>query len=274
MTFPQGPSLALNVRFLPVKVVSWNVNSVNARLARVVSYLERTKPDVLMLQEIKCQDEKFPSEIFKNLGYQHQAVFGQKTYNGVAFLSLHPIQNIQRSMGDGVEDPQARVLQAQVNGLTLIDVYVPNGQELGSEKFAYKIAWLRRLRAYFDKNLDPDSKVLIAGDFNIALDERDVYDPVRYVDHIHFTKEERDNLAYFLEFGLVDTFRLHHQEAGLYSWWDYRELSFPLNKGLRIDYVYVTDALAEKCVASGIDRDERKGEKPSDHAPVWAEFSL
>lgn len=257
-----------------MKIVSWNVNSIAVRLPRALSYLERTKPDVIMLQEIKCIDDKFPAEAFAAQGYVHQAVFGQKTYNGVAFLSRLPFESVEKSMQDGFEDPQSRVVRVKVGGLNLVNVYVPNGQERGSEKFTYKLAWLERLRRYFDKNFKPSDLVAIGGDFNIAFDERDVYDPVAYAEMIHFTKEERDSLSHLLAFGLKDTFRLHHQDAGKYSWWDYRQLAFPKNKGLRIDYIYASEALASMCRASGIDRDERKGEKPSDHAPVWAEFSL
>ena len=257
-----------------MKIVCWNVNSVGARLDRVSAFLKRSAPDVLMLQEIKCMEEKFPAEVIRELGYVHQAVFGQKTYNGVAILSRHPLTNIVKGFGDGHEDPQSRFIKAEIGDLTLVDVYVPNGQERGSEKFAYKMRWLERLKSWLDGNIRKDQKFLIAGDFNIAPEERDVYDPSKYTDHIHFTPEERAALAKVVEFGLIDSFRLHHPDGGLYSWWDYRELSFPKNKGLRIDMMYLTPALSSLCVATGIDRDERKGEKPSDHAPIWAELKL
>jgi len=254
------------------RVISWNVNSVNVRLERLQRLLTRHAPDVVCLQELKCLEEKFPSEEIKTAGY-HFAVFGQKTYNGVAILSRTPLENVQVGFSDGVDDAAARFIVAKTSGVHVASVYVPNGQSVGTEAFAYKLQWLQRLRQFLDNRFNSGDPVILGGDFNIAPEERDVHDPAAWEGQVLFSEPERNALSAVREFGLEDTFRLHHSEKGLYSWWDYRQLAFPFNKGLRIDFIFATPSLAKRCVSAEIDRDERKGEKPSDHAPVIAEFS-
>lgn len=254
-----------------MQVVTWNVNSVRSRLDRVVAWLERHEPDVVCLQETKTLDETFPREPLEALGY-NLALFGQKAYNGVAILSRQEMTGIRKGLsGDGPED-QKRLIAAEINGVTVINVYVPNGSEVGSEKFAYKLAWLDRLRADLDSTFDPQAPLVLCGDFNIAPEERDVHDPEEWRGKILFHPDEHAALARLREWGLVDALRLHHEEEGLYTWWDYRAASFRRNRGMCIDHLLLTESLAERCLDVTIDREERAGEKPSDHAPVTAIF--
>lgn len=254
-----------------IKIVTWNVNSINKRLDRVLAFLKRESPEVVCLQELKCMDDKFPLEAITAAGY-NSAVFGQKAYNGVAILSKEKLTKVQRGFGDDNADQASRFISASTYGIQVMCAYCPNGQEPGSEKFAYKMEWFKRLRAYLNKAHKPSQPIIIVGDFNVAPEDRDVFDPIGWKDHIHCTKEERDVLANMVAFGFVDTFRQLHEDAGLYSWWDYREASFPQNKGLRIDMIYGTKPMAARLDASRIDRNERKGELPSDHAPVISTF--
>ncbi|MFN7131123.1 MAG: exodeoxyribonuclease III [Myxococcales bacterium] len=256
-----------------MKIASWNVNSIRARQERLMAWLVDRKPEVVCLQELKCHDDVFPSAELKTIGYFSEA-YGQKTYNGVAILARSDISDVHRGLRDGVEDPQSRFISAKVNGVRVISVYAPNGQEVGSEAYAYKLRWYERLRTYLDTHHSPDEPLVICGDFNVAPEPRDVYDPAGWENQTLFSPPEREALQKLCAFGLVDTFRQHHEEAGRYSWWDYRMLSFPKNKGLRIDHVFATRTLAQKCTAADIDREARKGKQPSDHAPVWAEFAL
>jgi len=254
-----------------MRIASWNVNSIRARHDRLVAWLGKNKSDVVCLQELKVTDEAFPGEALEALGY-HAAVFGQKTYNGVAVLSRTKIKATVRGLGD--DDPQARLLDVEIDKMHVLCAYVPNGQEVGSDKWAYKLAWMSRLRAYLDEHHAPDERVVVCGDFNVARDDLDVARPNDWAGSVLCHEEARGAFKAILDWGLVDVFREHHPGGGLYSWWDYRMLGFPKNHGLRLDYVLATRPLAAKCTAASIDRDERKGEKPSDHAPVWAEFDV
>jgi exodeoxyribonuclease-3 len=256
-----------------VTVVSWNVNSVNARLDRVLGFLRRENPDYVCLQELKCPDEKFPFEAIKGLGY-HATVFGQKSYNGVAILSKQPVTIHSKNFGDGDADESARFIAVSTGSFTLMNAYVPNGQSLDSPKYPYKLDWLKRARNFLDKDFRPTDRIVLVGDFNIAPDDRDVYDPTAWRNHIHCTPPEREALAKLVSYGFVDTLRMFHQGDKLFSWWDYREGSFPQNKGLRIDLIYATPTMAMACREVRIDKAEREGEKPSDHAPVIATFSM
>ena len=257
-----------------VKVVTWNVNSINSRLERVKAFLERESPDYLCLQELKCADEKFPHEAIRETGY-HAAIFGQKAYNGVAVLSREPVDILFKNFDDNAPDDASRSITVRTkHNFDLICAYVPNGQSLGSEKFHYKMDWLKRSRAFLAKHWKPSDRLIFVGDFNIAPDDRDVYDPVAWKEHIHCSTGERLALTEVTSFGLIDTMRMHEQSAGIFSWWDYRELSFARNKGLRIDLIYATPPAAAHCRGVRIDRDERRGEKPSDHAPVIAQFDF
>ncbi|MEI6399374.1 MAG: exodeoxyribonuclease III [Pseudomonadota bacterium] len=220
-----------------VKVVTWNVNSINTRLDRVKAFLARESPDYLCLQELKCADEKFPLEAIEGTGY-HAAFFGQKAYNGVAVISKEPVEILFRNFGDQHPDEASRVITVRTkHKFDLICVYVPNGQSIGSEKFLYKMDWLKRAKEFLNQHWTLSDRLIIVGDFNIAPDDRDVYDPLAWKEHIHCSTGERAALQDLTSFGLIDTLRMHDQSAGVFSWWDYRELSFARNKGLRIDLI-------------------------------------
>jgi exodeoxyribonuclease-3 len=254
-----------------LRIATWNVNSIRSRLERVAAWAERERPDVLCLQEIKTVDDGFPLEPFAALGY-HAEVFGQKTYNGVALLSLSPISGVVRNLPDDEPDAPRRLIASTVHGVRIVNVYVPNGQSPESDKFVYKLDWLRRLGAFLDAAAKPADPLVLLGDFNIAPEERDVRYPDLWRGHIHFHPQEHAALAGLTAWGLHDLLRKHHQEAGLYSWWDYRQLAFQKNNGLRIDLILGTNKMFGRCTGVEIFRDERKGESPSDHVPVVAAF--
>jgi exodeoxyribonuclease III len=254
-----------------MKVVSWNVNSVSARKERLLAWLTKHSPDVLCLQELKGLDEGFPRAEVEALGYQCET-FGQRTYNGVAILAKTPLEDVRRNFGDADEDAEARMISARIQGLTVMSCYIPNGQELSSPKFAYKMRWLERLKAYLAAHHRADEPLLVCGDFNIAPEDRDCHAPEEWRDSVLFHDSVKEQFRALLAFGLVDTFRLKNDESK-FSWWDYRMLSFPKGKGLRIDHILATRPLAERVTAVAIDRDERKGKLPSDHAPVITELA-
>ncbi len=256
-----------------MKVATWNVNSIRARWARLSGWLAEQQPDVLCLQETKVEDGLFPAADIEALGYR-VAFFGQKTYNGVAILSRQEPTDVVRGFGDGVEDPQARFIAATVGGLRVASAYIPNGQAVGSEKFVYKLAWLARLRVWLDAHTDVGAAFLLCGDFNVAPDDRDVYDPDAWRDQVLCHPDERAALRHVQNFGLEDLLRRHHDEPGIYSWWDYRQLGFPKNRGLRIDHILGTPSAAAICQDVVVDRNARKGPEPSDHAPVVATIQL
>lgn len=255
-----------------MKIASWNVNSLKVRLPQVLQWLESEKPDIIGLQETKSTDELFPRGEIEAAGYR--VLFsGQKTYNGVALLSREeatdPITDLP-----GLDDPQRRVLGATVNGVRFLNLYVPNGQEVGSDKYAYKLDWIEKLQAHVRAQLEIHENVVIVGDFNIAPEDRDVYDPAGWADSVLFSPPEREAFRRLLDAGLADAFRLFEQEEKIWSWWDYRMGAFRRDMGLRIDHILVSSALAKSCTACRIDRAPRTWERPSDHAPVVAEFSL
>lgn len=252
-------------------IATWNINSLRVRMQRVLTWLDSKQPDVLCLQETKTEDKLFPYPEFKANGY-HAVHRGQKTYNGVAILSRQPIEDVHFGMDAEDADTQARLVSASIGGVRVISAYVPNGQVVGSEKFAYKLAWLKRLRAYLDRHFSPARPLALCGDFNVAPEPIDVHDPELWKNSVLFCDEARMALAEVLAFGLIDAYRLHHPEPGRYTWWDYRMLAFPKNLGLRIDHIFVTPPLARRCKSAEIDREARKGTQPSDHAPVWAVF--
>jgi exodeoxyribonuclease-3 len=254
-----------------MKLASWNVNSIRARVDRVIAWLEAQRPDVLCMQELKCEEKDFPHERFTELGYSVARVC-QKTYNGVAIATRATLADVRIGLDDGADDPQARLIAGTLDGVRILCAYVPNGQEVGSEKYTYKLEWLARLRRYLDAREKPGEPLLLCGDFNVAPEERDVYDPVGWAQQTLFHIDSRNALERVRAWGLTDTFRMHHQEAGAYSWWDYRSLSFPHGKGLRIDHVFATESMARRCTKAWIDREARKGKQPSDHAPVLAVF--
>lgn len=249
-----------------MKLATWNVNSLAVRLPQLLDWLAQQQPDVLVLQETKLTDDKFPHAELAAAGWQCQW-FGQKTYNGVALLSRQPVADVVKNI-PGFDDPQARVIAATVDGVRVVGGYFPNGQAPGSEKFAYKMAWLDALRNWLAAELAQHPRLALMGDFNIAPEDRDVHDPVAWAGQIHCTPEERAHFQALCGLGLVDAFRLFDQPPRLWSWWDYRNLAFRKNQGLRIDHILVSQALRPAVTACTIDKLPRKNERPSDHAPV------
>ena len=255
-----------------MKIVSWNINSLRKRQERLLVWLAETQPDVVCLQETKCTDDQFPELALKSAGY-HSAFHGQKSYNGVAILSKLEPRDVRPALCDEEVDPQARVIAATIGDVRVLSIYAPNGQSVGSPAYEYKLKWYSRLRKCVLKNEDVHAPLVVCGDFNVAPKDEDVHDPALWRDSIMCSDDERAAFETLCEIGLVDTLRIHRKEAGLFTWWDYRMLSFPKNLGLRIDAVLATKTLAERCKDVGIDREMRKGKEPSDHAPIWAEFS-
>jgi exodeoxyribonuclease III len=255
-----------------MKIASWNVNSMKVRLPHVLEWLAAADPDVLVLQEIKQQTDAFPVQELLEAGYRSVAN-GQKTYNGVATVSK---ADIAEPVGElpGFDDPQRRVLATTIGDVRVVNLYVPNGQAVGSDKYDYKLGWLAALRDYLATELDAHEKLVVLGDFNIAPADEDVYDPVAWGDEVLCSERERAALQKLLELGLTDTFRKFEQPEKTFSWWDYRAAGFRRNAGLRIDLILASPALAERCAASYVDKEPRAWERPSDHAPVVAEFEI
>jgi len=254
-----------------VKIVSWNINSLRKRQDRLFAWLENTRADIVCMQETKCTDEQFPALALQAAGYD-SAYNGEKSYNGVAILSKNKLTEVRASLCDEFVDPQARVISATIGSLRVYSVYAPNGQAVGSPAYKYKLEWYVRLRDCLIKKKDVD--LVVCGDFNVAPEDVDVHDPQLWRGAIMCSDGERAAFQQLCEMGLRDTLRLHPQESGVFTWWDYRMLAFPKNRGLRIDAVLVNESLAKKCTASGVDREMRQGKDPSDHAPIWAEFKL
>jgi exodeoxyribonuclease III len=257
-----------------VKIATWNVNSLNVRLPRLIAWLAAEAPDLVCLQETKLEDAKFPRPELADAGYtSHYA--GQRTYNGVALLvrdGVGAATDIRTAL-PGFADEQKRVLAATVAGMRVICFYVPNGQAVDSDKYRYKLDWCRAATAFLKDEHTRHRALAVAGDFNIAPEDRDVHDPDLWRGQVLFSDPERNVFADWIALGLADSFRLFEQPAKAFSWWDYRQLAFPKNHGLRIDHILLSAALAAKCTACRIDRNARKGEKPSDHAPVIAEIA-
>lgn len=256
-----------------MKIITWNINSIRARLPRLLALLERHRPDVLCLQEIKATEDQFPYAALEDAGY-HAAVWGQKTYNGVALLAREPLQGVSRGFLGNPAADQARVLAADVMGLRIINLYVINGQEVGSDAYALKLAWLDALAAWLEQAHDPEQPLLLAGDFNIIPEDRDAHDPERWRGQVLFSDAELQRLKRLLSWGLLDLQRVLSDGGEIYSWWDYRFGAFHKGWGLRIDLLLGTRAVARRCQLVEVDREERKkssGEgNPSDHAPVIA----
>jgi exodeoxyribonuclease-3 len=250
-----------------MKLATWNVNSLAVRLPQLLDWLAAQQPDVLVLQETKLTDDKFPRAEIEAAGY-HAQWFGQKTYNGVALLSKNEASDVVRNI-PGFADDLARVITATVDGLRIVGAYFPNGQAPGTDKFEYKMQWLRGLRDWLREELALHPKLVLMGDFNIAPEDRDVHDPVAWAGQIHCTDEERGHFRQLVGLGLHDAFRLFEQPPKCWSWWDYRNLAFRKNQGLRIDIILVSEALKGLVRECSIDKAIRKNERPSDHAPVW-----
>jgi len=253
-----------------MKFATWNVNSLRVRLEHVLSWLEANQPDVLGLQETKLRDEHFPALRFEELGYQVE-FSGQPTYNGVALISRQRAQQVAADLA-GLSDPQRRVLTASIGDVRVMNLYVPNGQSVDSEKYAYKLQWLEALQAQVRDDLRRYPRILLMGDFNIAPEDRDVHDPDAWRGKVLCSPKERSALEGLLKLGLTDTFRLFDQPENSFSWWDYRAAAFRRNMGLRIDLILASDALSRICTGCTVDAGPRRLERPSDHAPVVAEF--
>ena len=255
-----------------MKIASWNVNSLNVRLPHLLQWLAQAQPDVVALQETKLEDGKFPDTALAEAGYR--SVFsGQKTYNGVALLSrVGALEDVQAGIPCFADD-QKRALAATVAGVRIVDLYVVNGQAVGSEKFAYKLDWLDKVTRHLESELRNDPRLLVMGDFNIAPEDRDVYDPVAWHEQILCSTPERQALKRILDLGLRDSFRAFNDVAGMYSWWDYRQAGFRRNLGLRIDLILASEAIMQNACAASIDREPRTWERPSDHTPVMLELA-
>ncbi|MDQ3229328.1 MAG: exodeoxyribonuclease III [Pseudomonadota bacterium] len=257
-----------------MKIASWNVNSLNVRLPHLEAWLGASLPDVVGIQETKLEDARFPDAVLAGLGYR--SVFaGQKTYNGVALLARgHALEDVQLGI-PGFDDVQRRAIAATVNGVRIVNLYVVNGQDVGTDKYEYKLRWLDAVHDWLESELRVHAQLVVLGDFNIAPDDRDVHDPLLWNDiHILTSIAERAALKRLQALGLHDAYRLHHDDVGVFSWWDYRQAAFRRNLGLRIDLTLVSDALLARTLGAGIDREPRTWERPSDHAPAWVQLAL
>jgi exodeoxyribonuclease-3 len=255
-----------------MKLATWNVNSLKVRLPQVVEWAGKHRPDVLCLQETKLQNDQFPADEIRAAGYEPLAN-GQKTYNGVCIASLGPPGDAMTEI-PGLEDPQKRVLAATVGGIRIINAYVPNGESVESDKYQYKLRWLAAFRNWIQAELARHPRLAVLGDFNVAPEERDVYDPKAWEGQVLFSAPERDAFNSLLAAGLKDAFRLFEQPERSFTWWDYRMNAFRRKMGLRIDHILLSEELAKRCTACTIDVEPRRNERPSDHAPVVAELNL
>jgi exodeoxyribonuclease III len=255
-----------------VRIATWNVNSLRVRLPQLLEWLRASAPDVVALQETKLSDDAFPAAELLEAGYQ-SVCSGQSSYNGVALLSRTAPGQVRRDM-PGYDDPQRRILAASIEGVRVVDLYVPNGQSVGSDKYFYKLGWLRALRAWLREELAEHQHLVVLGDFNIAPEDRDVHDPPAWTGSVLVSPEEREALQALMSLGLIDVFRKFEQPARSYSWWDYRAGAFQRNNGLRIDLVLASVPLTERCSACTIDPEPRRVERASDHTPVIATFDI
>ena len=255
-----------------MKIATWNVNSLKVRLPQVVDWTGKHRPDVLCLQETKLQNDQFPAVEIRAAGYEPLAN-GQKTYNGVCIVSLGPPSETITEI-PGLEDPQKRVLAATIGGIRIINAYVPNGESVESDKYQYKLKWLAAFSGWLKAELAQHPRLAVLGDFNVAPEDRDVYDPKAWEGQVLFSAPERDALKSLLAVGFKDAFRLFEQPERSFTWWDYRMNAFRRKMGLRIDHILLSEALAKVCTACTIDIEPRKNERPSDHAPVIAELNL
>jgi exodeoxyribonuclease-3 len=258
-----------------MKITTWNVNSLTARLQHVLDWTAANPVDVLCLQELKMTDDKFPLDARREAGYPHCAVFGQKTYNGVAIMSRVPVRDVVKNI-TGFADEHSRVIAGTIDSpageVRVVNGYFVNGQAPGTDKFEYKMSWLRGLRDYLQSEMATHPRLVLLGDFNIAPEDRDSFDPEGLRETIHHTTEERDHFRKIVGLGLCDSFRMFEQPEKSYSWWDYRMLGYQKNRGLRIDHILVSDGLTPNVKSCGIDRVPRKWKQPSDHAPVTVEL--
>jgi exodeoxyribonuclease-3 len=262
---------------MPLKIATWNVNSIKQRIEPMERWLKEREPDVVCLQEIKCVDEAFPRSTFEDMGY-NVATHGQKAYNGVAILSKYPLSDVERGLPEGDGDDHARFIEAvvSVNGgaVRVASIYLPNGNPAPGPKYDYKLAWMERLRAHARARLALEEPMVLAGDYNVIPTPDDVHDPALWVNDALFLPATRAKFREFEFLGLTDTVRATSDDKGLYTFWDYQAGAFQKNNGIRIDHLMLSPQAADRLTAAGIDRATRAGEKPSDHVPVWAEFNL
>jgi exodeoxyribonuclease-3 len=256
-----------------VKIATWNVNSAKARLPNILGWLERASPDVVLLQEIKCETASFPTGDFEAMGY-NCAVIGQKSYNGVALLAKQPIEDVLDHLPGAPEDVQARYVEATVGGLRIASLYLPNGNPVGTEKYPYKLKWMSRLLEYSKERLKTEEPLILAGDFNVIPHARDVHNPAAWTEDALFKAETRESFQSLLGLGLTDALRAVTDEPGLYTFWDYQAGAWQKNQGLRIDHLLLSPQASDKLANVGIDSYVRAWEKPSDHVPVWADLDL
>ena len=254
-------------------VATWNVNSIRTRLSQVIRWIDKVNPDILCLQETKVMDESFPVEPFEKLGYFVE-VFGQKSYNGVAIISKIDLENVKKGFYGCTESDQKRLISADINGIKIINVYVPNGSSLGSDKFNYKINWLNCLASLLDDFEKEGALICLMGDFNVAPSNLDIHDSNKYEGGIMASELERNALNNVLKGRLIDSFRMFEKNTGHWSWWDYRNNSYELNKGWRIDHIYISKDLSSKLKSCVIDSSPRANSRPSDHAPVMIDLDL
>jgi exodeoxyribonuclease-3 len=255
-----------------MKITTWNVNSLRARLTHVVDFLRTHRPDVLCLQETKVTDELFPRAALEDEGYE-VCYSGQKSYNGVAILAASGLADVHKGLHDDPDDADKRLIAATIDGWRVVNLYVPNGQAVGSEKYQFKLDWLRRLRAWLDMRYAATDRVVVVGDMNVALEDRDVHDPAWWRERILCSTPERQALRNLMAFGLADTLRQHHAEGGIYTWWHYRAGAAFVDDGLRIDYVLASPPAAARCTDVVVHKDVRLQKTPSDHVPVTAVFA-
>lgn len=255
-----------------MRLATYNINSIRMREAQLLDWLKKADPDVVCLQETKVSDDDFPTDELMRLGYA-VAMAGQPTYNGVAIVTRLPLKDVRVGLLGDLPTAERRAISATVSGIRIVNVYVPNGKSVASPSFVEKLSWLERLRLTLDTSENSEEPLVLCGDFNICTDERDVYAPELYRGKLHFHPDEQRQLARVRDFGLTDAYRVHHEQGGAYTFWDYRAGAFPRNEGLRIDYVFVTQPLLPRLLKADIDVEPRHGEKPSDHAPVVIDLS-
>ena len=255
-----------------MKIATWNINSIGSRIQHVIDWCETNQPDVLCLQETKCVDDKFPASRFKRIGFEHIAVHGEKAYNGVAIISKLRLDDVQKNFPLSEANESKRLIAATIDGIRVVNVYVPHGTKFGSDKFRYKLDWVRRLREMFDAGFATDDEVILCGDLNVAPHEMDVWNPLLWNNKMHFSRPEREAIMDLKRWGFVDVFRQLNGSEREFSWWSNFHHDFEKDRGLRIDHIWASPPLAEICTDCWIDKTPRGWEKPSDHAPVLAEF--
>ncbi len=255
-----------------MKIATWNINSINARIEHVVSWCTANQPDVLCLQETKCVDVKFPHQQFRDLGFPYIAFHGESAYNGVAIISKYPVEDLKKNFPGDASDAPRRLITATIDGIQVANVYVPHGTKFGSDKFKFKLEWIERLRQYFYANFEKSDAVLLCGDLNVAPHELDVWNPMLWRDKMHFSKPEREAIQELKKWGFVDVYRQINGGEREYSWWSNFHHAFEKDRGLRLDHIWASPSLADRCTDCWIDKSPRGLDRPSDHAPVVAEF--